>query len=143
MKRILVAMDSSDYSQRALDMALDLAAQSSAELHVLHVLQLAFDNSQEIFARIENMSIGDLVEREGANVLARARQRAAEKGGRSINAVTVKGEPAEAILDYARNCSADLIVLGKRGRGRLAGLLLGSISQKVASLGDRPILIVP
>jgi nucleotide-binding universal stress UspA family protein len=44
------------------------------------------------------------------------------------------GDPAETIIETARRENADAIVMGRRGRGRLAGLLLGSVSQKVASL---------
>ena len=52
-------------------------------------------------------------------------------------------DPAEAIIEAARVGQADTIVIGRRGRGRLAGLLLGSVSQKVASLAPCIVTIVP
>jgi nucleotide-binding universal stress UspA family protein len=43
----------------------------------------------------------------------------------------------------SREFAADVIVVGKRGQGRLAGLLLGSVSQKLVMLADRPVVVVP
>ena len=52
------------------------------------------------------------------------------------------GDPAEEILAHIAEHGIDLVALGSRGQGRLAGLLLGSVSQKVASLAPCAVLIV-
>ena len=54
-------------------------------------------------------------------------------------------DPAEAIIEAARREHADAIIVGRRGRGRgqLAGLLLGSVSQKVVSLAPCTVIVVP
>lgn len=52
------------------------------------------------------------------------------------------GDPAEEIIALATDQRADLIVIGSRGHGRLAGLLLGSVAQKVLAHASCPVLIV-
>jgi nucleotide-binding universal stress UspA family protein len=56
--------------------------------------------------------------------------------------VTLEGEPASTIVDYAKNVDADLIAIGSRGRNALASLLLGSVSHGVVHAADRNVLIV-
>jgi nucleotide-binding universal stress UspA family protein len=53
------------------------------------------------------------------------------------------GDVAPTIIDIAKEKQADAIVAGKRGTGRVAGLLLGSVSQKLVSLAPLPVTIVP
>jgi nucleotide-binding universal stress UspA family protein len=53
----------------------------------------------------------------------------------------VEGAPAEAILEIARGRGVDLIVVGSRGRGAVAGALLGSVSAEVVHRADRPVLV--
>ena len=59
-----------------------------------------------------------------------------------VNTEIIEGDPATAIIDVAATRKSDLIVMGSRGLGRLAGLLLGSTSQKVVSHAACPVLIV-
>jgi len=59
-----------------------------------------------------------------------------------VHTEILEGSPAEAILDVANTRKSDLIVMGSRGLGRLAGALLGSQSQKVVQHAPCPVLIV-
>lgn len=59
-----------------------------------------------------------------------------------IHTEILEGDPASAILEVANVRKSDVIVMGSRGLGRLAGLLLGSTSQKVVSHAPCPVLIV-
>jgi nucleotide-binding universal stress UspA family protein len=54
----------------------------------------------------------------------------------------IEGNPAETIIEVARSRNSDLIIMGARGMGKLAGLQLGSTSQKVLSLAPCPVLII-
>ena len=81
-------------------------------------------------------AIGNLI-LDDAEALARGR--AAGK----IQRVTMSGDPASCILEIASNNQAAFIVIGKRGLGRLAGLLVGSVSQKVNALADCTCITVP
>ena len=53
------------------------------------------------------------------------------------------GYVAQTIIEIAPEKDADVIVVGKHGKGRIAGLLLGSVSQKLVSLAPRPVTVVP
>ena len=61
--------------------------------------------------------------------------------GRSARAVVVRGDPAEGILEIAESESADLIVMGRRGLGRLRGVLVGSVSERVSRHAECPVLL--
>ena len=74
--------------------------------------------------------------------LVEIRDRAAAKGARRISIEVFVGEPAERILACANARQADLIAIGSRGHGRLVGLLLGSIAQKVVALARCAVLVV-
>jgi nucleotide-binding universal stress UspA family protein len=93
--------------------------------------------------RTEGSSIGDALEGMSDQIPAQARRRAQSAGVSDIVAHAAWGDPAEAIIDTARREQADAIVMGRRGRGRLAGLLLGSVSQKVSSLAPCVVILVP
>ena len=54
----------------------------------------------------------------------------------------MSGDAAERLLEYARVQAIDLIVLGRRGVGQIRGLLMGSVSLKVNSLAECPVLTV-
>ena len=59
-----------------------------------------------------------------------------------IHTELIEGDPAEAIIEVAKTRASNVIVMGSRGLGRLAGLVLGSTSQKVVSHAPCPVLIV-
>ena len=63
-------------------------------------------------------------------------------GATVVSSEIRQGDPAEAILARAREVGADLLVLGRRGRGTLKGLLLGSVSQKLSALAESAVLTV-
>jgi hypothetical protein len=60
-----------------------------------------------------------------------------------VSAAAGWGDPAEVIIETAQRLRADTIVMGRRGRGRLAGPVLGSVSQKVASFAPSVVILVP
>ena len=146
MKRIVVAVDRSEPSLRAVDLAADLAAKYDAELVLLTVgHEIAGpDPGWEAYARMEHIqdpvpSIAIESMREG---LSGVRDRAVARGAPHVSTDVFVGDPAEQILACADARQADLIALGSRGHGRLAGLLLGSVAQKVVALARCAVLVV-
>jgi nucleotide-binding universal stress UspA family protein len=150
MSVILVAIDGSEGCVAALRQAADKAAADGAELIVLAVTvrDLGISSlSGEIreYAREEHLLGG---EAEGRQVLAEDILEGAKKivaGRKALKAIFISraGDPAEEILDCARERSADLLYLGSRGRGALGAFILGGVSRKVAGAASCKVVIVP
>jgi nucleotide-binding universal stress UspA family protein len=145
MNRILVATDGSEGADRAVDYAARRAKADGAELLIVNVvggyglpdkLFMAFTHDQHIWLK-------ELLESQSAQTLTTARDRARKAGVGTILLESRTGEVAQTIIDIAQEKKADAIVVGKRGAGRVAGALLGSVSQKLVILSPLPLTIVP
>ena len=139
--KIVAAVDGSDHSTRALDFAASYAASVQAELLIVTVRQRVMDEELRRFGRIESATIEDILEQEADALLLATKTRAAAFGVTQISTVATEGDPAAVLLEHAHG--AHLLAIGRRGRGRLAGLLLGSVSQKLAALSPVPVVIIP
>lgn len=146
MKQIIAAVDMSEPSLRAADLGADLASKYGAELVLLTVGHevVGPDPGMEAYARMEHIRepLPTLVIEAMRDGLAEVRDRAAAKGVKLISTEVFVGEPAEQIIACANARQTDLIVMGSRGHGRLAGLLLGSVAQKVVALARCAVLVV-
>lgn len=143
MKRLLVATDGSRSADRAVKFAAELAQETASELIIVTVLQWLTSDDLERFSKIERATLGDMLENEAKTLLTRARAAAEKSGAVNVKTKTEDGEATQAILDVAKTSKCEAIVVGKRGRSRLKGLLLGSISQKLVTLADCPVIVVP
>lgn len=145
LKNILVPVDSSKASKRAVEVAADLAQKYGAQLTLLHVMRDApVPESLLTMADVEKM-VGiraDLLEFVGNKILKEAKDIAKAGGIDKPVAKLAEGDPATAIIKEARIYSADLIVMGTRGMGELKSALLGSVSRKVSNLAETNVLIV-
>jgi nucleotide-binding universal stress UspA family protein len=141
LKRILVATDNSDGAHRAVDAAATLAKQVGAALIIVNVEQGYFDHSLGPFESSEGSV--DMLEARSREILLRAKEQAEQIGVATIQTISGLGDAAAFILDVAKREAVDLIVLGKRGRSRLTGILLGSVSQHVATLAPCSVQIIP
>lgn len=147
MERILVGVDGSMPLLKAVDFAADLASKYNAELILLSVvphLSPELDSAIEEYARLEHIPVPEteLVLTTVDGVLDNARRKAGAKGITRILAELSFGDPAQEIITAARDRQTDLIVVGSRGHGRLAGLLLGSVAQKIICLAHCPVVVV-
>ena len=147
LNQILVALDGSEHADRALDLACEIANRFDAELLALHVMsdkplsdaerRMAQGNVRLMSQRLAEQAAatgGRFRRALGERFLESAARRAQENSVRRVRTLLQDGDPATAILRAADDAAADLIVLGRRGLGDLAGLLLGSVSHKVAHL---------
>ena len=135
--KILVAVDHSEMSDRAVLAARDLALLSKGEVWVLHLRE------REMGAKTGVLRIDETTKDANAEVAASVEvltQAGVKAHGEVRN--TIFGYAAREIVSDAIEVDADVIVMGSRGRGDLAGLILGSTAHKVIHLSDRPVLVV-
>ncbi|MCG6657398.1 universal stress protein [Halomonas campisalis] len=141
---ILVPIDGSQHAKTALSVACRLLSQPQGTLWLVHVPEplvyettlvwdigpVTLETSQEEWERI------------GQRVLARAAETARAEGVSRIETDIVQGEPTRAILGEARRRGAEAIVMGSRGLSDLSGIVVGSVSHKVAHTADCAVITV-
>jgi nucleotide-binding universal stress UspA family protein len=135
--KILVAVDHSEPSDRALLAARDLALLSKGEVWVLHLREREIATKTGVVLTDETADEASAAVEAAVDKLTAAGVKAHGNVGH-----TVFGYAARSIVDDAIDRDVDVIVMGSRGRGDLAGLVLGSTAHKVIHLADRPVLIV-
>lgn len=141
-QRIVVPTDGSDLSKKAVQTAVSLARLSGAELRAISVKEPFPYSALSEMQPVPPQEFFDAQERL-ANARVQAVQDAAKAAAIACKAHTVEAlHPWEAILDYARAESADLIVMASHGRRGLNALLLGSETQKVLTHSALPVLVV-
>jgi nucleotide-binding universal stress UspA family protein len=140
--RILVAIDGSEHARRALGEAIDLARLASAKLTVITVHPRASTLlvGGPVLPPIDFGELEEALRREHEQLLDAAVEQV--HNDVSVAKVLAEGSPAHAILAQARKEHSDLIVLGSRGRGGIASMLLGSVSHQVLQHSGIPVLVV-
>jgi nucleotide-binding universal stress UspA family protein len=139
MRHILVATDGSSGGDRALDFAAALARETGATVSIVNVSNELSEEDVQTLAQIES----GLIEEMDNPALEKAKQYIQDRGVPTVQTYVAYGQPAAGILETAKIHAPDVVVVGRRGRGQLAGLLLGSVSQKLAGLSTCPVIIVP
>jgi nucleotide-binding universal stress UspA family protein len=134
--RLLVAVDHSKITGRVLAAARELASLSEGEVWVLHLRErevlpragvLTSESSDDAQALLD--AAVDELTRAGIKAYGEMRN-------------TLSGHAAREIVDDAKSHDVGAIVMGSKGKGDLAGLVLGSTAHKVIHLTDRPVLVV-
>jgi nucleotide-binding universal stress UspA family protein len=136
-KVIVLGLDGSDISDRAIPVAQELAQKDGGRIEVVHVREL-----------MAGKGGGYPVAPNEDELEAKVRRQVEELNGAGTKAAlhlvtTVTHGPAHAIADVAEQVDADLIAVGTRGHAPVAGLLLGSVTQRLLHISPCPILAVP
>jgi nucleotide-binding universal stress UspA family protein len=136
-EKILVAVDHSEITPRVLEAARNLASLSHGEVWVIHLRE------RESMGKTGLLTSKETAEEAGADVtsVVDTLTKAGIKAQGTVRD-TLFGYAAREIVSEAKDRGADVIVMGSRGRGDLAGMLLGSTAHKVIHLADRPVLVV-
>ena len=142
MKHILAATDGSMSANHAVAFAADLARAFGAELTIVTAAGDLPDGLRD-YAKVEHTTMGEILVASSRAVLKMARHIADRRGLTNIHTQSTIGNPVQFILKVADDTNADAIVVGKRGHGPLASLLIGSVSQKLAALAQRAVIVVP
>jgi len=138
--KLVVAVDSSPPSDRAVAWAGDLARVSGGSVHLVHVVEHVAVPGGRFAGGFE------VEEPEDAGQLLKKEVTILKDAGVPVTANVIRiraGHTAQEIVDAAKADAADVIIMGCRGRSEISALMLGSTAFKVLHLTDRPVLIVP
>jgi nucleotide-binding universal stress UspA family protein len=142
--RVLVGTDGSEGAARAVDAAGALAADLGADVWIAVVMDGSSQSILQQIARDDNVSIGDVAETVARRFLNEAARRAEDNGARNIQTLLRSGDCAAELIAAAQEIDATAIFVGRRGAGgRLHEALIGSVSQKLAGISPRMLVIVP
>jgi nucleotide-binding universal stress UspA family protein len=139
---IIVGVDGSDGAKAALRFALDEARLRRATLRVVHTWQFGYIGVSGIegFSPVVGADLGYLRRTAEVALDAVLHEVAYDADTVVVERRVVEGAPATVLVDESR--AADVLVVGSRGHGGVAGLLLGSVSQQCAQHAACPVVIV-
>jgi nucleotide-binding universal stress UspA family protein len=142
MFKVLVPVDGSESSDRAVDHILKrlVLCKDTVEIHLLNV-QPPIPGGGFVSSHIGHDALRKHHQEEGMKGLASAMRKLDAGSVPYVHHISV-GEPAEVIAQFAGEKQCDEIVMGTRGMGGAANLLLGSIATKVIHLAQLPVLLV-
>jgi len=142
-KHLLVPIDGSKLSEKAVARAVELAKATGGRITLLHVVP---DYPVQVYA--EGVSVGLVSRREYAKAMKDEATKLLDRAAAKIKGVSVAtlqsmdNSPWEAILAGAKKVKADTIVMASHGRRGVSALLLGSETQKVLTHGKLPVIVV-
>lgn len=137
---VVIATDGSSSAERAVEVAVDLAAGFDATVHACYAL-----DSTEVAETPDGVrdDLADALETAGEDAIAYVEDAAAATGdGPEVVSAVREGEPTVEIVDYAREQDADVIATGTRGRHGEHAFLLGSVAEAVVRESPIPVLTV-
>ncbi|MBL4801428.1 MAG: universal stress protein [Emcibacter sp.] len=139
----LVAVDGSEWSDRAAERAIDLAQKTDAEVHFVTAIQ--WSKYQPMYmadfsAPPRDTEQEEKIERE--TILDPLDKRYADSGV-EISSTLLWGHPVDIIQELAKKEHANMIFVGRRGRSKVADLLLGSVANSLAHTAGIPVVLVP
>ena len=137
IKSILVPVDGSEHSGKALTLAVDIAEKYDAHLSALFVVSHEMDEELSHFTNTEyNLKDDNAViaasEQMGKSTIKRMIDKL--KTNVVIRTVVLFGNPAARIVEYSMNNNFDMVVMGNRGLSDIKGMMMGSVSRKVRKL---------
>jgi nucleotide-binding universal stress UspA family protein len=140
MHTIVVGIDGSDASLKALSFAIEEARVRGAQVKAVqawHVPSVVY----EVGWTAAPVDLAEFPKLAKATLAATLEKAAVAESGVEVSAVICEGHPADILCEQAKG--ADLLVVGSRGLGGFRGLLLGSVSQQCANHAPCPVVIIP
>lgn len=143
-KSILAAFDGSEGSETALRKATELAILCGAQLTILTLYRhhSVLEGSMYVTNAQQPDDVDEIMRTHAKDTAEHGASIARQAGCENIRAFVKGGPTARTIVGFSKEHENDLIVMGSRGLGSIEGYLLGSVSHKVTSLSECPVLIV-
>lgn len=142
---ILVSVDGSEPSQRALETGAQMAAAQGDPLYLLYVIRdMQFPQALSRMAEVERLvgTRSDVLSFVANKILKQAKSDARKLGAKTIETLTREGDPATQITATANEKGVGVIVMGTRGLSGVTSAFLGSVSRKVSNMAEQNVLIV-
>ena len=137
--KLLVPVDGSENSVRALEAAIFLSKKIDAYVTVMHVMEkpptVYIHPQKELEELLQNYR------REAEQILEKCEE-IGNRNGVELKKVSIEGDVASKIIRFAEKEVFDMIVMGHRGSGRFKEMVLGSVSKKVLNQTNRSVLII-
>lgn len=141
-RKILVPIDGSEFSERALERAIELAKVFSSQLILLNVVRTEELEVVKQYSETSYNLVKSYLEQTANKLLMEAEEKVRRKGVEDVIRKISFGEPADKIVDEAEAEDADLIVIGTRGLTGVKRVVLGSTTQKIIRWSNRDVLVI-
>ena len=141
MKKILIPIDGSEYSRRAIETGKEYAIALGASVVLINVMDTSIpEGTYVIPSRFNYQQFAVDLEKQSDDILAEAKELV---GDIPSETVVTSGNAANKIADYANNYNIDLIIMGSHGQGSaLQRFFVGSVTAKVLHQATVPVLVV-
>ncbi len=139
IKKILLPTDGSEYAEKTVQFAIDLAKSLQASVEIMYAFQPATSLRKRASMMLEEYR--NAMEEDAKEIVTDVAERLKTEGLK-VTATVVEGPAAEAILRAADELSPDLIIMGSRGEGGFANVLLGGVAEQVVHHSTVPVLVV-
>jgi nucleotide-binding universal stress UspA family protein len=139
IQKILLPTDGSEYAERTVKYTIDLAKSLGASVDVMYAYQPASLLRKRAAAMMEEYK--HILEEDAKEIVTDVAERLKAEG-LAVTATVVEGPAAEAILRAADEIQPDVIVMGSRGEGGFADMLLGGVTEHVVHYSKVPVLVV-
>lgn len=137
--RILVTVDSSNYTRRTFEYAIQLARVINAKVFVVHVVQ---NPAVTADALVSVSELKTSFKKHGRELLSSLSSIAEAKFGTKVETILEEGDPQKVILETAKKFNVNMKVIGSRGLSQIKELLLGSVPHSVTKHADISVFVV-
>ncbi len=143
MKKILIPIDGSEYSERAMEKGRELAKVFDSSIVLLNVVYVPLPVYTYEGERGRNMmQLAENAQKQSEEMLKDAKEFFSDMAGK-VEAVSAEGDIATVIIEYVKDNDIDFIIMGSHGLGAVMHrLLVGSVTTKVLHHVDQPVLVV-
>lgn len=145
MNKILIPVDSSDYSKRAVEEGIIMAEAFGCQIILLYVASISVNFTRFYEINLPQDALAEIMEEEkkNAEVMLNSFKESFGKMSGKVITVILEGNTVDEIIDYSKKFNVDMIIVGSHGVGSiLRKNILGSVASKVLHYSDKPVLII-